>query len=316
MHSTDIPAKLPIPFGNAASGGYIRSIPVASQIGVTDGAASLTDGFVPLNATPIGAGGVPPDIKDMNGILFEVSGWARWQSAGGPVFFDGAFAALIGGYPKGGVVQSATTPGVFYVSTADSNSTDPEGVGAANWTLVVPAPASNAETAAGALTTKFVTPAGLASLRALSADIIAGTSPSLFMTPTAFYGARATPSDVQAGTDDHKYLTAYGLLQGLTADANHIILPGGLMLQWGKDRTVTNTTGVAHTVTYPHAFSASPYAVLYARYDNIGGAYNQKHIIMTDDTGTTGFTWQIQDDDTGSSGSYIRGFDWAAIGPA
>jgi len=60
MLSTSIPPKFPIPFANAAGPSFIRPIPTASQIGIQDGAASLTDGFPPDCFTPVVAGGTPP----------------------------------------------------------------------------------------------------------------------------------------------------------------------------------------------------------------------------------------------------------------
>lgn len=128
MLTTDVPTKLAIPFADAAGVSYIRAIPEASQIGIEDGAASLEDGFPPLNATPIVSGGVPPTIKDMNGILNLVSAWSRWTAAGGPTFYDGTFSTAIGGYPKGSVLTSASTAGVLYVSTIDNNTNDPDSV--------------------------------------------------------------------------------------------------------------------------------------------------------------------------------------------
>ncbi len=132
MQDTDVPAKFPIPFGNAAGPTMIRPIPVASQIGTNPGAASLTDGFVPLNAQPIEAGGIPPDVRDMNGILDQVTAWARWHSAGGPNFWDSSFSTAIGGYPLGSVVASNTTAGRFWESTVDNNTTNPD-TGGAGW---------------------------------------------------------------------------------------------------------------------------------------------------------------------------------------
>jgi hypothetical protein len=247
MQNTDIPLKLPLPFGASAAGDFIRAIPVASQISTTPGAASLTDGFPPLNAQPIASGGVPPNIKDMNGILFEISGWARWVAAGGPIYFDGAFAAAIGGYPYGAILQSATTAGLLYVSTAQNNTTDPDAAGAVGWVGLVSVPATLAELIAGTNTAKFATAATLAALRATTADIIAGIDPARYMSPAAFYGARASGADVAAGTDDHKYVTPLGMS---AANSNGIIrFPGGLIMQYG------HTFGYAPEGTYTTPFN-------------------------------------------------------------
>lgn len=132
MQSSDIPEKFNIPFGNSAGGSYIRPIPENSQIGVNDGWASLTDGFVPLNATPPESGGIPPFMQDMNGILNQISAWSRWVGAGGPVRYDSAFQAAVGGYPRGARVLSAVTPLKIWISTAENNTTNPDS-GGAGW---------------------------------------------------------------------------------------------------------------------------------------------------------------------------------------
>lgn len=132
------PPRFTIPFANSAGGSFIRAIPQASQIGITGGAASLTDGFPPLCFQPVAAGGIPPFGSDMNGILSQLSKWSQWQEGGGPVFFDNTFATGgSGGYPKSAILMSAVSPGQFWMSTADSNTTDPDSVSSANW---VPAP--------------------------------------------------------------------------------------------------------------------------------------------------------------------------------
>lgn len=129
MQLSDIPGKLVLPFANA---GGKSTIPVASQIGVTAGAASLTDGFPPLTRTPIAAGGVPPSGLDMNGILYEMSAIIRWTNAGGGYPFDGTFAAdtNVGGYPKGARIMRSDGTG-YWFNTAENNVTDPESAGAA-----------------------------------------------------------------------------------------------------------------------------------------------------------------------------------------
>jgi hypothetical protein len=132
VQSNQVPAKFPIPWGNSAGAGFIRSIPTPSQIGTQDGAASLTDGFPPKTMTPIGVGGAAPFGQDMNGILRQLSQWCRWVSAGGPIFFDSAFATAIGGYPLGAVVL-ATGASHLWMSTIENNTTDPDAGLTPNW---------------------------------------------------------------------------------------------------------------------------------------------------------------------------------------
>ena len=131
MQSTNIPSKIPLPFANAASSTYKNTIPTASQIGITNGKASLTDGFPPLTFTPIGSGGVPPFGGDMNGILYEITAIQQWQEAGGFFLYDSTFSTAIGGYPKGAVLQSSSFNGLW-VSSAENNTTNPD-TGGAGW---------------------------------------------------------------------------------------------------------------------------------------------------------------------------------------
>lgn len=126
MQLSNTPAKLVLPFANA---GAKNTIPTASQIGITAGAASLTDGFPPLTRTPIAAGGVPPSGLDMNGILYALSAALRWANAGGGYVYDGTFAAdsNVGGYPKGARVLRSDGAG-YWLNTIDGNTVDPESV--------------------------------------------------------------------------------------------------------------------------------------------------------------------------------------------
>jgi hypothetical protein len=118
---------------NAASPAYVRPIPNASQISITPGAASFADGFPPLTFLPLAAGGVPPFGQDINGILQAVTQWLIWLQAGGPIYYNAAFATAVGGYPKGAVVSSDATLGVFWLNEADGNTTDPDGATPLNW---------------------------------------------------------------------------------------------------------------------------------------------------------------------------------------
>lgn len=133
LEQANIPPKFPIPWGANAASPFINSIPVTSQIGIVNCRASLNDGFPPLTFVPSTAGGCPPFGADFNGILKQISQWSQWQSAGGPVFYDSAFATGSGGYPSGAKIASAVTPGTVWMSTADNNTTNPDTASASNW---------------------------------------------------------------------------------------------------------------------------------------------------------------------------------------
>ncbi|MES2167952.1 MAG: hypothetical protein V4458_13125, partial [Pseudomonadota bacterium] len=130
------PPKFPKAFGVNASAPYIRQIPVNSQIGIQDGAASLDTGFVPLNGTPTGAGGVPPFEQDMNGIMLQTTQTSQWTQAGGVFPYDAAFSAAIGGYPNGAFIKAAAV-GKYWMSVVDNNVTNPD-AGGAGWILFDP----------------------------------------------------------------------------------------------------------------------------------------------------------------------------------
>lgn len=142
MLYTDLPAFIPEPFGKNAGGSYIHTIPTASQIGVTDGAASYNDGFPPLCFTARGAGGKGPFGNDVNGILKATSSWDWWLGAGGPVFFDSTHSTAIGGYPKYALLCS-TTLGIYWQSQVDNNTVDPDAGPSANWVTVINATGSD-----------------------------------------------------------------------------------------------------------------------------------------------------------------------------
>lgn len=132
MQSSNIPSKIPLPFAYAAGTSYRNTIPTASQIGIANGRASLTDGFPPLTFTPISSGGVPPFGGDVNGILYEITAIQQWQQAGGFFPFDSAFATAVGGYPKGAILQAAAFGGLW-ISTIENNSNNPD-TGGTGWT--------------------------------------------------------------------------------------------------------------------------------------------------------------------------------------
>lgn len=134
MLASNVPPKFPVPFASGAGSADIRAIPVPSQITTLPGAASLTDGFPPLNFTAIAAGGIPPFGQDFNGIFNQITKWNQWHAAGGPVRYDATFATAIGGYPSGALVESNSGHAI-YESVADNNTADPN-AGGALWKII------------------------------------------------------------------------------------------------------------------------------------------------------------------------------------
>lgn len=133
MQANQLPTKIQSAFASGANAAK-NTIPVASQIGITPGAASFADGFPPLTMQPLAAGGVPPSGKDFNGILYAITAVLQWECAGGFFTYDAAFAAANNGYPKGAVLQSTGTNDLW-LNQIDSNTTNPDATdgSAANW---------------------------------------------------------------------------------------------------------------------------------------------------------------------------------------
>ncbi len=130
MQLSDAPVQIQLPFANG-DGSKTNPVPVPSQIAITPGAASFTDGFPPLCATPVSSGGIPPSKADMDGILFMLSGLDRWGSAGAGFPYNSGYQTAISGYPKGARVLRASGNG-YWFSTVDNNMTDPD-TGGTGW---------------------------------------------------------------------------------------------------------------------------------------------------------------------------------------
>lgn len=111
------PSNYPLPF---ASSGTKNTIPTAAT---GTGKASFTEGFPAVTMLPLTAGGIPPEGKDFNGILFDITSHTIWVNAGGQYQFDAAISTAIGGYPAGMVLQSNDGLAA-YVSAVDNNTTD------------------------------------------------------------------------------------------------------------------------------------------------------------------------------------------------
>lgn len=129
MQLSSAPQKILVPFANS---GTKNTIPIASQIGITPGAASFTDGFPPLTLTPVASGGVPPYGADFNGVLNAITNQQMFQAGGGIYPFDSTWSTDNGGYPKGATILKSGGVGVW-VSLIDNNTTNPDSAYSANW---------------------------------------------------------------------------------------------------------------------------------------------------------------------------------------
>ncbi|MBB2918345.1 glycine-rich domain-containing protein [Cupriavidus alkaliphilus] len=135
MKSSQSPKLMPLPF---ASAGSKNDIPKSAQPD-KPGAASLQSGFPDITMTSALLGGVPPDGKDMNGVLYLLSLTARWSQLGGGFTYNRSFATDSGvnGYPKGAMLLAADGTR-YWFNQADDNVTDPEAPdgSARNWVLL------------------------------------------------------------------------------------------------------------------------------------------------------------------------------------
>jgi len=129
MNLSGVPYKFQYTWGQNATAGFVTSPIPATTVAP---AASQSLGFPPATAAPIASGGTPPNIDDFNGAYQYVTSWLQWLQSGGPIQYDATLQTNIGGYPNGAVVQSATHPGSFWMSTTDGNATNPD-TGGAGW---------------------------------------------------------------------------------------------------------------------------------------------------------------------------------------
>ncbi len=136
MQISNQPRRISVTWAAQAGAGFIRNVP---DSGTSGGAASYSTGFPPATFQPIASGGSFPSGQDMNGVLADLSAWARWSAAGGAATFDAAFAGAVGGYPFSALLAS-TTPGTLWQSTVDGNTSNPDASGANGWIAVTIAP--------------------------------------------------------------------------------------------------------------------------------------------------------------------------------
>ncbi|MCW3101264.1 MAG: uncharacterized protein JWL77_6882 [Chthonomonadaceae bacterium] len=178
MQISAVPAKFPIPWANAATSTFVRPIPITSQAG---GAASLEDGFPPPTFSPIAAGGVPPDGRDMNGVLKQITGWSQFLNAGALALpYDATFSGQVSGYPKTALLAGVNL-GTLWFSTADNNTADPDGAGT-NWMALgggLATLASAATVDLGSVPQNVITITGAAAITSFGSTMAPGTQKTL-----------------------------------------------------------------------------------------------------------------------------------------
>lgn len=120
MKSTDAPSKQAVPFG---TNGPREAITATTPSGSNQ--ASYDQGFPPITMTLKSAGGLPPKGQDMNQILFELSSFSRYLSAGGGYAYDSDFSTSVGGYPLYARIPNSNGTGTW-LNTVEDNQTNPE----------------------------------------------------------------------------------------------------------------------------------------------------------------------------------------------
>lgn len=139
MSSGSAPPKFAIPFANSAPtssttpGGANYPLPQASQIGITNCAASLTDGMPPKTMQAVSAGGCAPFGQDLNGIFKQITLWNQRNQAGALLVWDSAFSSSVNGYPAGAMIAQAANKSCIWISQVENNVTNPDASGA-GWT--------------------------------------------------------------------------------------------------------------------------------------------------------------------------------------
>lgn len=277
MQASQIPAKLPVPFANS---GDKNTIPNTSLIGVTPGAASFPDGFPPLTSTAISSGGIPPTREDFNGAFYSLSAAIRWLQAGGLAVYDSSFSTAVGGYPNGAVLRRSDGLG-FWVSTADNNTTDPDGGSPSNWTSIASVRSVFGRTGAVVAATGDYTVAQVTGAAPLA-------SPALTGTPT-INGSNALAVSSFTGANQSLGTSGYQKL------------PGGLILQW---MSVTGTVGstLLGTRSFPMTFPSAVYGVV-SNLPTYGGAQAYVHHVVAASTSQYTINADTWDAGTGAGGT-------------
>lgn len=326
MQKTDQPTRVQVPFANS---GTRVTVPVASQIGITDGAISWTDGFVPLNMTPKASGGVPPSGTEMNGLLYQISANLLWSNAGGQPKRDSTYQTAIGGYPSGAVLQSSDGFG-WWRSTADNNVTDPE-AGGAGWdpvqsygSLSITLSSSNVTvTAVQGLRRQIV----LTGTLSANVNLVLPTKRCEWVVLNNTSGAYTITAKTSAGSGvallagvnflvgDGSAIKHLQALQSSLSSNGYRITPDGLIEQWGKVAITAGSNVSINSFTFPIAFKTAVYSLTGNADKAANGGWNPVVCMFPDADRTLSGAKVIAD--TTNSGQALQSgitVNWRALG--
>ncbi|QHJ85139.1 MAG: hypothetical protein [Bacteriophage sp.] len=127
MKASSTPKMMGVSFG---INGQRQDLQKSSVSGTS--LASYDSGFPPITMISKDAGGIPPQGKDFNQILYELSADAQWSQASAIFPYNADFCSSIGGYPKGALVLGSDGLTV-YQSSVDDNT---ELTSTSSWTVV------------------------------------------------------------------------------------------------------------------------------------------------------------------------------------
>lgn len=220
------PVTIVTPFGeNAVIPDYMTlPIPVPSQIGIVNGAASFEDGFPPLNMTDPALGGVLPAGQDFNGLLYMITSYCAWLQGGGAFQYNADFVAENTGYRIGSILQSVVTPSKFFYCTANNNANDPD-VAPVNWISFSP----------------IAAPTGVQ-----AAVLPAGNTPSLALNDGAGFlevdttAGAASLTNITGGTDGQILTVTHsaGAANFTLQNSGNIRMPANLVLVLNSSKSL------------------------------------------------------------------------------
>lgn len=260
MQKSNAPTIITVPFASGASASYRNTIPIPSQIPITPGLASWTDGFPPLTMTQPGAGGIPPYGQDMNGLGFALSTINQWTQLGFVAAYSSSVSSAIGGYPAGACIGMLNGLG-YWLSTADNNTTNPDATGPTNWVAIRANAGKSTITVASGTVTPDPSVLG-APLLVLSGTLTANVTLVLPLTAGAgweiYNGTTGAFTVTVQGATGSGVTATQGSLVGVRTDgANYYTgsVTGGPFLplhgtadaatKWATPRSVTATGDVA-----------------------------------------------------------------------